>query len=71
MLRSRNYPGWDRIVETVRIREGRRGSDFHSRLATFGSVALLQEYNPDNLDGIGVELAAFGGAGWRVDSVDD
>ncbi|KAJ6566647.1 hypothetical protein B0H19DRAFT_990430 [Mycena capillaripes] len=73
MLREHKYPGWDRVVDTIRAREVERSGggaplrDFHRRLATLRSAALAHDYETDDEDAAGVALIHLGGAGWRVD----
>ncbi|KAJ7728273.1 hypothetical protein DFH07DRAFT_851211 [Mycena maculata] len=71
-LRHNRYPGWDRVVETLRAREAERnggnGHDFHRRLIALRDAALLHEYDSDDEDaeGVGISGISLGGAGWLV-----
>ncbi|KAF8171039.1 hypothetical protein K438DRAFT_1613379 [Mycena galopus ATCC 62051] len=76
MLRCQRYPDWDRVVETIRVREVERSSDgtplrdFHRQLAALRTAALAHEYESDDGDATGLALMHLGGAGWRVDDED-
>ncbi|KAJ7466584.1 hypothetical protein B0H11DRAFT_1733152 [Mycena galericulata] len=75
ILRRSAYPGWDRVVESVRVREtdesqGRDG-DGHLRLVALRKAALAHEYDTDDEDAEAIAGINLGGAGWRVDREDD
>ncbi|KAJ6452414.1 hypothetical protein C8R45DRAFT_847759 [Mycena sanguinolenta] len=76
MLRCQKYPDWDRVVDTIRLREVERSSsgmplrDFHTQLVMLRNAALAHEYDTDDEDVTGLTLTHLGGAGWGVDDND-
>ncbi|KAK7032706.1 F-box domain-containing protein [Favolaschia claudopus] len=76
MLHFNRYPGWDRIVDSVRSGEiecssgGAPLSGSHSRLVALRDAAVLREYQANDEEIENLSLIRLGGAGWRVDGDD-
>ncbi|KAJ7697157.1 hypothetical protein B0H17DRAFT_1177688 [Mycena rosella] len=75
-LRCGKYPGWDRVIEALRARNGGERTSgggresHHRRLEKLRSAALAHEYESDDEDAQRFGRITLGGAGSRVDDVD-